>query len=331
MLSALQKYRKGTHFFLLATIVIISIFLTVDTARFLTLSNLFNLLTSYAYLGILSAGLLVVLISGAIDISFTATAAISQYVMMSVCMAYGGDWVIAFLIAGAVGIVLGAINAVLVHYLRISSIIITIATLNIFFGILIFVTHGDYLDDLPDWFQKGLTLFTFQGSNGQPFSMSLQIMALAITFAVTWFMLERTSLGRQIYALGSNPDAAARLGFNILRLRLIVFAYMGLLAGIASVIQAQLTMEVSPEALMGRELDVMAAVVLGGASLAGGVGSVVGTILGVVLLAIIQNGSILMGVSSYWSQVLVGAVIITSVSGSAWNARRGPTGMTVNV
>ncbi|NBR12813.1 MAG: ABC transporter permease, partial [Alphaproteobacteria bacterium] len=137
-----------------------------------------------------------------------------------------------------------------------------------------------------------------------------------------WLLLNRTNIGRQIYALGGNREAAQRLGFNVFRLNILVYCYMGLTAGVASLIQAQLAQSVAPTVLVGKELDVLAAVVLGGASLMGGVGTVLGTVLGLALLAIMQNGLILIGVSSYWSQFFVGFVILLSVSATALSARR---------
>jgi simple sugar transport system permease protein len=123
--------------------------------------------------------------------------------------------------------------------------------------------------------------------------------------------------------MGGNPDAAQRVGFNILGLHLIVYGYLGFFAGLASIVQAQLAQTVMPNSLVGRELDVLAAVVLGGASLNGGVGSVLGTILGVTLLAMIQNGLVLVGVSSYWLQFITGFVILVSMSTTAIQSRRG--------
>jgi simple sugar transport system permease protein len=122
--------------------------------------------------------------------------------------------------------------------------------------------------------------------------------------------------------MGANPAAAQRLGFNLFRLHLLVYGDMGFLAGIASLVQAQLAQSVAPTVLVGKELDVLAAVVLGGASLVGGIGTVFGTILGLALLAIIQNGLVLLGVSSYYSQFFTGLVILISVSATAVTAMR---------
>lgn len=317
-----QQVKRRHEFWLASVIAVLVIFLSIATQGFLTLQNLFDLLTSYAFLGILAAGLLVVLISGGIDISFTATASIAQYVTMLLANHYGLDWFSVFALAILVGIFLGAINAILIDRLQISSIIVSIATLNIFFGLLIFITKGKYIYSLPDWFSKGVYFFEYVDADEISYGLNLQIIALVGMFTITWLLLNRTNIGRQIYALGGNREAAQRLGFNVFRLNILVYCYMGLTAGVASLIQAQLAQSVAPTVLVGKELDVLAAVVLGGASLAGGVGTVLGTVLGLALLAIMQNGLILIGVSSYWSQFFVGLVILLSVSATALSARR---------
>jgi simple sugar transport system permease protein len=122
-----------------------------------TVQNLFDLLTSYTFVGILALGLLVVLIAGGIDISFTATASVAQYVALAAANAYGANWLIVFAIAIGVGGTLGAINAILIQKLRIPSIIVSVATLNIFYGLLIFFTGGKYIYSLPDWFEAEMS------------------------------------------------------------------------------------------------------------------------------------------------------------------------------
>ncbi len=317
-----QRLKRRHEFWLASVIAVLVVYLSIATQGFLTLQNLFDLLTSYAFLGILAAGLLVVLISGGIDISFTATASIAQYITMLLANRYGLDWFTVFALAILVGVLLGAINAILIDRLQISSIIVSIATLNIFYGLLIFITGGEYIYSLPEWFSDGIYLFEYVDADEISYGINLQILALVVMFTLTWLLLNRTNIGRQIYALGGNREAAQRLGFNVFRLNILVYCYMGLTAGVASLIQAQLAQSVAPTVLVGKELDVLAAVVLGGASLMGGVGTVLGTVLGLALLAIMQNGLILIGVSSYWSQFFVGLVILLSVSATALSARR---------
>ncbi|MBS0444395.1 MAG: ABC transporter permease [Proteobacteria bacterium] len=320
--SALQRFRRSHEFWLLAVIVALSLVLTVATDSFWTLQNLFDLLTSNAFIGIMAAGLLVVLIAGGIDISFTATASVAQYVALTLGIRYGLGWLALFAVAAAVGIVCGLVNAIFITKLRISSIIVSIATLNIFYGLLIFVTGGNYITSLPKFFRDGISWFEHDDASGVPYALNLQMLVLVLAFVVTWLLLNRTNIGRQIYALGGNKDAAQRLGFHVFRLNCLVYGYLGLVAGVASVVQAQLAQSVTPTVLVGKELDVLAAVVLGGATLTGGVGSVLGAILGVALLAILQNGLVLVGVSSYWSQWFVGLTILCAVSITAWSERR---------
>jgi simple sugar transport system permease protein len=317
------RHLTGKHeFWLLVVILVLGAALSLATDSFLTLQNMQDLITSNAFTGTLCAGLLVVLISGGIDISFTATASIAEYVAMTIANEYGGNWFTVFAIAAAVGLACGLVNAVVVRACRIPSIIATIATLNIFFGLLVYVTGGKYIYSLPDWFASGVNLFAFRDAQQNYYSLNLQMIVLVVTLVVTWFILNRMRLGRQIYALGGNADAAQRIGLNVARIQFFVYGYMGLIAGVASLLDAQLSQSVAPTVLVGRELNVLAAVVLGGASLLGGVGSVSGTILGLVLLAVIQNGLILVGVSSYWSQLLVGLVILIAVSATALHQKR---------
>ncbi len=322
MPEGLRRFARRHEFWLLVVILLLGGALTAAERSFFTLQNLFDLLTSYAFSGILASGLLVVLIAGGIDISFAATASVAQYVALSIAIAYGANWLTVFSLAAAVGVACGFFNAILVQMLRIPSIIASIATLNIFYGLLIFLTGGKYLYQLPDWFAHGIYWFEFEDAAQNSYGLNLQILCLAVALLLTWLLLNRTNVGRQIYALGGNRDAAQRLGFHVFGLNVLVYCYMGFMAGIASLVQAQLAQSVAPTVLVGKELDVLAAVVLGGASLAGGAGSVLGTILGLALLAIIQNGLVLLGVSSYWSPLFVGLVIIVAVSTTAWSQNR---------
>ncbi len=142
------------------------------------------------------------------------------------------------------------------------------------------------------------------------------------SFLLTWLLLNVTNIGRQIYAMGGNPDAAQRLGFSLFRLNLFVYGYMGFIAGIASIAHAQLQLNVTPTVLVGRELTVLAAVVLGGASLLGGIGTVLGTFLGLSLLVILQNGLVILGLPARWEGAVSGLVILIAVAATALEATR---------
>ena len=323
MNNTLLARLAGRHEFYLGILVLLlATGLALGTDEFMSLGNLTDVATSYAILGILACGLFVVLIAGGIDISFPAMTAIAQYVMASWVIGHGGNFALAFALAMLVGLALGLVNGLLVYWLRVPAIIITIATLNLYYGLLVYVTKGTWLYGFPDWFMDGINWFTFTAADGYDYGLTLPLLSLAGVIIFTAVLMNRTRLGRQIYAMGGNRDAASRLGLNLLRLHFCVYGYMGMLAGIAAVVQAQITQSVAPNSLLGFELTVLAAVVLGGTSMTGGRGSLIGTLLGVVLLAFLQNGLTLLAVSSYWHTVFSGAIILTSISATAWNEKR---------
>ena len=320
MPSWIRLSRKHETWLLLVTVTLAAA-LSIISPAFFTLRNAQDLITANAFTSILAAGLLLVLISGGIDISFTATATVAQYIAMTVANAHNVGWIGVILIASAAGIALGLVNAVLIHVFRVPSIIATLGTLNAFYGLLVFVTRGNYIYTLPDWFNSGINFLEFRDAEQNYYSLNFQMIASVLVLGIAWFILRRTRLGRQIIAFGGNHEAAERIGLPILRIQLFVYGWMGWCAGIASLAQAQLAQSIAPTVLVGRELDVLAAVVLGGASLAGGVGSVLGTVLGLTLVAILQNGLILAGVSSYWSDFATGVVILIAVSATARQLR----------
>lgn len=299
----LRAITRTHNFYLFLVDVAFLLLLSVFTGgRFISAENLLDMLTGNASMGIMAAGVLVVIISGGIDISFMATATVAQYLMGLFIINIGGNMVIAFMIASLVGVLLGSINAVLVNRLKAPTIIITIATMNIFYGILIWSTKGNWLYNFPEWFSKKT-----------PFStIALPIGMLTAVMIVTHLILQHTRMGRCVFALGDNLEAAKRAGVNILKTQLFAYSFMGLTAALGSGVQAYIVQNVAPNALIGKEMDVLAMVVLGGASLTGGKGSVFGTVLGMLLVAMLGNGLILLGVSSYWHTLCMGAVILIS-------------------
>ena len=307
MLSTMQNKMKSfsrTHeFYLLLINLLFIIILSIFTkGSFLTFENFADMLVGYAPLGIMSAGVLVVLISGGIDISFTAVATVAQYIMALFILNIGGNIFAAFAVAAAAGIVLGCVNAVLVHYLKAPAIIITIATMNVFYETLMWLSSGKWLYNFPKWF-----------SDKTPFaSMAVPLGILFFAMLTTGIMLRYTKIGRKIFAIGGNMEAAKRAGINILRIQLFIYAYVGFMAAIGATVQTYIVQNVAPNSLIGNEMQVLAMVVLGGTSLVGGKGTVHGTVLGLILVAMIGNGLVLLGVSSYWYSFFMGVVILLS-------------------
>mgnify|MGYP005835564469 CR=1 FL=1 len=317
IIALLKRILRRNEFYLLLVVIVLSTIMSIINPNFLTLENFFDILRSYSFLGILAIGFLVVLLSGGIDISFTANATVAQYVMAVLITRFPGlNPILTFLVPCLIGVMLGGVNASLIYFLNAPPIIITIATLNVFFGVLQFLSGGKWIYNFPNWFRDfaKISVFKFTNPDGICFGLSILTIIWISIIIITFILLRYTTLGRKIYAMGGNIEAAKRSGFNILSLHFFVYCFMGLLAGIASIVQALLAQTVAPNAIMGRELSVIAAVVLGGASLAGGIGSLFGTLLGVALVAIVGNGLTIMKVSSYWQKVFVGFIIIISVS-----------------
>lgn len=317
MVRFLRSY--PTEVRLLIVLALICGGLTLATDSFLTLVNLTSLLNNSAVNVIWAVGLLVVLIAGGIDISFAVAASVVQYVAVTVLVALGGgNWAIGFAVSVAVGMGLGFINAGLIHYFRIISIVVTIATFNAFFGLLMYFTSGRGIYSLPGWWTKRILIWEHQTANGTWAELTLAVAVMAVCMAATAVLIRYTTTGRQLYAFGDNPEGARRLGINIALMQFIAFGWCGAMAGIAGLMQVNITREVVPNALYGRELDVLAAVVLGGARLGGGRGSVLGCFLGVMLVAVTQNGLNLMGVSPYAFKMVVGAIILIAISTSGF-------------
>ncbi|MDO5686977.1 MAG: ABC transporter permease [Neisseria sp.] len=309
------KYLSGVEGVLLLLIVAISAVLAWTAPGFWSWQNIFDLLNGSAVNMIFAVGLLVVLVVGGIDISFAVGASVVQYVSLTLAAKLGADgaW-LTMSLALLCGFALGAFNAVLIYGFRVVSIIITIATFNVFFGLLMFLTNGRSLWSIPDWLYTRHPVWTMQTGLGEA-AVHLPVAIMLLMAFITFYILKFTGFGRQLYGYGSNPEAAMREGVSGWKVHLFAYGWLGICAAVAGMMQVHIVKEVVPNALIGREFDVLAAVVLGGATLGGGRGSVAGALLGVLFLALLQNGMNLLGISPYAFRVVVGVVILTAITG----------------
>jgi len=264
-----------------------------------------------------------VLISGGIDVSFAAVGAFSMYVTSRLLLAadFQGSAAVAFLLAGSIGALLGLFNAIFIAFYRLPTLIVTLGSASVFRGFLLAFIGTAIVNNLPEGmvrFSK-LTLWNRISPEGEAVGLSASFLLLVLAGVIVWFVLRYTMLGRGIHAMGGNMAAAQRAGFNIRRTQLFIYGFAGLLSGVAGVVHACMMRNANPFDLVGMELVVIAAVVLGGASITGGRGTVLGTVLGVFLLVIISNSLILLNIPSYWQKVAIGLVIIVS---TALTARR---------
>jgi simple sugar transport system permease protein len=292
---------------------------------FLSAANLFDLLRSAAVPGLFALGTLVVLVSGGIDVSFTAIGAFALYATVRLLGGgFEGSFLVPLAVAGAIGLGLGLVNAAFIAGLGLPTLIVTLGTSGLFRGFLLFAVGSLLTRDLPE----GMVAFSrariaaVPAPEGGAASLHPAVLILAGAAALTWILLRWTILGRGIHAIGGNPEAAARIGFAVGRIRTLVYALAGGLAGIAGIVHASLIRQANPSDLVGSELDVIAAVVLGGASISGGRGTVAGALLGVLLVTMANNSLILVGIPTAWQKVAIGAAILIGTGIPAVRAAR---------
>jgi simple sugar transport system permease protein len=313
----------GTEVWLALVIVLLGALWSILTPWFLTIPNMVDILETWSVTTVLALGVFVVLVAGGIDISFAATASVAQYASAYAAAIAGWPPYAAIPLGLSIGLALGALNAALVYYLRITSIIVTIATQSLYFALLMWWTGGKLIPVLPDWWSDRVVFFQAEAADGSLIRVTLPIIVAGVAVLVTWVLMNRLAAGRQLYCMGGNPEAARRLGIGIAKMHFLAYGFLGFMAAIAGLVQAHRVGQSVPNAMVGQELNVLAAVVLGGASLSGGIGTVGGALLGLLLLAILQNGLNLLGWSSYFFPIVIGLVILISSSIAGLSNRPG--------
>lgn len=299
---------------------------TISDPGFLSIPTLTDLLRGGIVLGIFAVAAMVVLVSGGLDVSFTAVAAFAMYATTLFVRTYAPDlpWPMIFAISLTVGAALGAFNGFFIAFLGLPTLIVTLGTLSIFRGFLLTFVGSRLISNLPPEMRGFSRLMMVRGTNadGSFYSLPWAFAFLVGVVVVTWFILNRTMLGRSIYALGGSVESARRIGVNVRATQFFVYVYVGALAGLAGIIHASMARVANPFDLVGLELSVIAAVVLGGARLAGGYGTLTGTLLGVALIVLVRNSLIVVGIPSTWQSIAIGLLILLGTGLPAWQAKR---------
>jgi rhamnose transport system permease protein len=303
-----QYAEKFRELGLVIFIVIISILIQFRNREFLTIPNIRNLLTNTAILSILSVGMMMVLITGGIDLSIGATMAFAGMVTALSVNAYPGlpPWLLV-LEGTFIGMLAGAVIGVLVARFSILPIIASLGMMNVIRGLTYMVSGGQWVSayQMSTGF-KNLATGTFLGIN------NLILIALFI-YIVFYYFINFTRLGRRIYAVGSNPEAAEIIGLPRKRIVWMVYVLMGALAGLGGVLWVAKFASAQWDTAVGYEMNVIAACVLGGVSVSGGRGKVLGLVLGVILFGILANALPLINVSPFWQQAIQGFVILAAI------------------
>lgn len=324
-IKKLGTVRLSTEMILLICIVLIGAFITILNPTFLTASNFLDIIRSSLITGMFGIGTMLVIISGGIDISFPAIAAFAMYSTTIIFnkLGYSGSIFLPYVVAGLIGVGLGSVNGFIIHKFKIPTLIATIGTQNLFSGILLTFIGSSAIMVLPPGFVKFARASIITVERGSVVS-SLPVAALILIALslITWFILRFTVLGKGIYALGGSPVSAERAGFHIGLINLFIYAFTGLTAGIGGLTYTALMRTSNPFDVLGTELNVIAAVVLGGTRVTGGYGSVLGMLLGVFLITMIDNSLILIGVSTYWQRFVLGLLILIGAGFTIFTARK---------
>jgi ribose transport system permease protein len=287
----------------LVGLLVLCLALFIATPNFLTGPNLINIGIQASTIAVLAFGMTFVIVAGGIDLSVGSVAALAAMASAWVFSTAGLPGWLSVVAGLATGAALGAISGRGVAFGRLPSFIATLAMLSVARGLTLVLSDGRPIPTADEVSLLGSRVGGFP----------IPILVLLVTGVVAAFVLNRTVVGREMYAVGGNVEAARLSGIRVRKVLVTVFALSGLYAGLAGMLLAGRLNSAQPQAASGYELDAIAAVVIGGASLAGGVGKISGTLVGALILAVIRNGLNLLNVSSFWQQVVIGLVIAVAV------------------
>ncbi len=295
---------RSTVFYPLVGLVVVCIVMVFASDSFLSVGNVNNILRQVSINAVIAVGMTYVILTGGIDLSVGAVMALGGTVAAGL-MSGGLPGGLALPVCLLIGLAFGVANGVFVARLGMPPIIVTLATMGIARGLALIYTGGYPISGLPSWVRW------FGG--GSVLGLQTPIAITAIVYLAGWVLLERTPFGRYVYAIGGNETATRLSGVRVARYKLLVYALSGLTAAIAGVVLTSRLMSGQPNAGEGFELDAIAAVVLGGTSIAGGRGSLIGTLLGALLLGVLNNGLNMVGVNPYVQTVVKGGIILLAI------------------
>lgn len=310
----MKKFVKRKEFAILIITLLVVLVISLMNSAFLGIENLLDLLKGNVVLGIMAFGMLPVIISSGIDLSVSSTIVFSSVVCGKMMTLLDTNLFCVTLAAILSGILIGLINGIIIAQIKIPPIITTLSMMGILLGAVLLFTNGVNISNMPDWFRK----FGMLTVGGIP----IQIIIFAAVGVLTWFILRYTLIGRGVYAIGDNEQSALRVGYNVKHIQIFIYSYCGALTGLAALMNTSIMQQVDPNTFSGFELNVISAVVIGGASTMGGVGTVFGTVLGVVLLGIINNGLILAKIPTFWQGIVMGSIILIAISADMISHKR---------
>lgn len=288
-------------------LIILMAVITIINSNFLTANNLLNLLLQVTSNALIAFGMTFVILTGGIDLSVGSILALSSALTAGL-LGSGMPVTLAILISLIMGCILGMMNGLLISYGKLAPFIVTLATMTIFRGATLVYTNGNPIT-------KGLSdtfLFQFLGQ-GYIVGIPFPVIIMFIVFIVLYVLLHKTAFGKSVYAIGGNEKAAYISGVKLNKVKIIIYSISGIMASISGLIITSRLSSAQPTAGASYEMDAIAAVVLGGTSLSGGKGRILGTLIGALIIGVLNNGLNIIGVSAFWQQVVKGVVILIAV------------------
>ncbi|MDQ3590971.1 MAG: ABC transporter permease [Actinomycetota bacterium] len=303
--AVLRRFKFSREVVLLAVLIVLMVVMSVLSPLFLTVGNLLNTSRFFVEVGLMALGMTLIIITGGIDLSVGSNLALVS-VAVGFSYAAGLPLPLAIVFGLVVGLAAGLFNGLFITLLDLHPLVVTLGTFALFQGLAYGLSGAQAVSDFPGWFAYF----------GQAYFLNVvpgQLFIFIVAVVVVWLILSRTSFGRYVYAIGNNEEAAHFSGVPVRRVKLALYSGIGLLVGMAAVIYTSRVYTARGDSGLGLELDVISAVVLGGASIYGGSGTIGGTVLGVLIIATLRNGLVLAGVPSTWQVFVLGVLLLVAV------------------
>jgi simple sugar transport system permease protein len=321
--TLLKKLSRRNEPYIFLVLLALCLLIEFRSGQFFSSNNLVDIASALIVPGLFAIGTFLVIISGGIDVSFPALASLSMYATTKYLLDInyqGGVWA-AILMALVIGALLGAFNGLFIGYFKLPALIVTLGSSSVFKGIMQGALNSKQLTIIPSGMRNWGTSAIFTARNpvsGLTSRMPVAFIAFVIVLLFVFFILKYTMFGRGIYAIGGSEVSAHRAGFNVVRTKVVMYIMVGMIASLAGVIRACMMQQAHPTNMLGMEMNIIAGVVLGGTAITGGRGTLLGCMLGTLLIVIVENSMILLGIPTSYRSVFTGAMIIIGTGISAY-------------
>ncbi|MFA7539997.1 MAG: ABC transporter permease [Sphaerochaetaceae bacterium] len=323
MKNRLKKLTSRNEPYIFLVLLAVCILIEIRSGQFFSPNNLVDIASAMIVPGLMAIGAFMVIVSGGIDVSFPALASLSFYATTKLLLDhnYQGGVVLPFLIAIGFGALLGAFTGLFISYFKLPTLIVTLGSSSVFKGLMQGALNSRQLAVIPtgmrEWGKKALFVAKNPVS-GLTSRMPVAFLVFLFALVFAFFLLRFTMFGRGIYAIGGSEVSAERAGFRVVLTKFLLYIMVGMIASVAGLIRVCMMQQAHPTNMLGMEMNIIAGVVLGGTAITGGRGTLLGCMLGTLLIVIVENSLILIGIPTSWKSVFTGALIIIGTGVSAY-------------